>query len=106
MVTAAGNSSSVGGVLGSLISVGDGASKGLLSAGLQGMANLIPSAKEAAVCQILDGLMEQKPGSAADSYLYLDPKAPPVPASSEAPRLRAPFQRAVVFVVGGGNCSE
>jgi len=105
----ASSGSSGGGMLGSLFSAGEGAAKGLFSAGLtgmKGMANLIPSTKEAVICQILDGLMEQKPGSAADSYLYLDPKAPPAPPGSEAPRIRSPFRRAVAFVVGGGNYSE
>merc|ERR1711957_940754 len=55
------------------------------------------------ICQILEGLMEQRPGGITENYLYLDPKAPP---GSEAPRMRAPFRKAVAFVVGGGNYAE
>lgn len=82
--------------------------EGLFSAGLSNLKglNILQSKKEAVICQILDGLMEQKPGGATENYIYIDPKAPPGAAGAEAPRIRSPFRRAIAFVVGGGNYSE
>lgn len=90
------------GLMGSIFATGEG----LLSAGFSSIKNIMPSKKELAICQILEGLMEQKPGGVADSYLYLDPKAPQPAPGTEAPRIRAPFRRAIAFVVGGGNYAE
>jgi len=97
--TASSNPLSAASVVGSLFSKGEG----LLSAGFNSIQNIMPSKKELVICQILDGLMEQKPGGLTESYLYLDPKAS---AGAEAPRMRAPFRKAVAFVVGGGNYAE
>eukprot|EP00439_Symbiodinium_sp_Y106_P065704 s353_g10.t1 len=77
----------------------------LLAAGMSGIKNIVASKKELATCQIMESLMEQKPG-AADNYLYLDPKAPATARGADVPRIRAPFRRAVAFVVGGGNYVE
>lgn len=48
--------------------------------------------------------MECRSGGEADDYLYLDPKLPKT--SDATPKNRAPFQDAVVFMVGGGNYIE
>jgi len=79
------------------------AGEGLLAAGMNNIKNIVQSKKELLICQILDGLMEQRPGGPAESYLYLDPKAP---ASGAGPRIRSPFRKAITFVVGGGNYVE
>mmetsp|Transcript_6682 Transcript_6682/g.17027 ORF Transcript_6682/g.17027 Transcript_6682/m.17027 type:complete len:642 (-) Transcript_6682:41-1966(-) len=76
-----------------------------LAAGLSNIKNIVASKKELVICQILDSLMEQKPSPSTENYLYLDPKAPPA-VGGEVPRVRAPFRRAVTFVVGGGNYAE
>mmetsp|Transcript_88708 Transcript_88708/g.185452 ORF Transcript_88708/g.185452 Transcript_88708/m.185452 type:complete len:624 (-) Transcript_88708:58-1929(-) len=86
-------------VVGSLFSRGEG----LLTAGFNSIQNIMPSKKELVICQILQGLMDQTPGGITENYLYLDPKAPPGP---EVPRIRAPFKKAIAFVVGGGNYAE
>jgi len=78
----------------------------LLAAGMSGIKNIVASKKELATCQIVEALMEQKPGTAADNFLYLDPKAPAGARGADVPRIRAPFRRAVTFVVGGGNYVE
>lgn len=39
-----------------------------------------------------------------DEYIYLDPKL--LKRSDAIPKTRAPFQDAIVFVVGGGNYIE
>lgn len=97
------SSSLMAGALGGLADRVLAKGEGLLAAGMSGIKNILPSKKELPVCQILDALVDQKPGGPAESYLYLDPKAP---AGAEVPRIRAPFRRALTFVVGGGNYAE
>lgn len=48
--------------------------------------------------------MECRAGNDNDDYLYLDPKL--LKRGDTMPKTRAPFQDAVVFVVGGGNYIE
>lgn len=48
--------------------------------------------------------MECRSNTEIDDYLYLDPKL--IKGSEVMPRNRAPFQDAVVFIVGGGNYIE
>ncbi|KAJ8977265.1 hypothetical protein NQ317_003967 [Molorchus minor] len=55
------------------------------------------------VTKIVDSLMEFKNCQEMDEYHYLDPKLLKL---TEIPRNRAPFQEAIVFVVGGGNYIE
>lgn len=105
VTTREGNTSKGGG----LLSMATGGLEGLagsLAAGMSNIKNILPSKKELAICQILEGLMEQKVGSVADNYLYLDPKAPPAAPGGEAPRIRGQFKRGMAFVVGGGNYCE
>ena len=48
--------------------------------------------------------MECRSGGEIDDYLYLDPKLSK--GSDAIPKNRAPFQDAIVFLVGGGNYIE
>jgi hypothetical protein len=48
--------------------------------------------------------MECRSGGDVDDYLYLDPKL--LKGGDVVPKNRAPFQDAIVFVVGGGNYIE
>lgn len=48
--------------------------------------------------------MECRSNAETDDYLYLDPKL--LKGGDVMPKNRAPFQDAVVFVVGGGNYIE
>lgn len=48
--------------------------------------------------------MECRSNSETDDYLYLDPKL--LKGGDVLPKNRAPFQDAVVFIVGGGNYIE
>jgi len=95
---------SLGGALGSLANTFMSKGEDLLSAGVSQLKNITQSKKELVICQILESVMEQKPG-VADNYVYLDPKAP-AGAGPDAPRVRGQFRRAVAFVVGGGNYVE
>lgn len=48
--------------------------------------------------------MECRSNTETDDYLYLDPKL--LKGGDVLPKNRAPFQDAVVFMVGGGNYIE
>jgi hypothetical protein len=99
------NTASGAGLMGSIGRLADGmraTSEGVLQAGMKGLKTIVASDKQTPVCQIMDGLMEQK-GTLTENYLYLDPKCP---AGGEAPRIRAPFRRGIAFVIGGGNYTE
>jgi len=78
---------------------------GVLSAGYSTIQNVIQSKKELVICQILESLMEQKPSTLTDNYIYLDPKAQQT-QGMEAPRIKSPFRRSLVFMIGGGNYVE
>eukprot|EP00747_Dinoflagellata_sp_TGD_P126980 gnl/TRDRNA2_/TRDRNA2_174346_c0_seq2.p1 gnl/TRDRNA2_/TRDRNA2_174346_c0~~gnl/TRDRNA2_/TRDRNA2_174346_c0_seq2.p1 ORF type:complete len:276 (+),score=65.32 gnl/TRDRNA2_/TRDRNA2_174346_c0_seq2:698-1525(+) len=80
--------------------------EGLLAKGVGTIKNIVQSKKDLAICQIVEAVMEQKSSVATDNYLYLDPKAPQATGGQEPPRQRAPFRRAIAFVVGGGNYTE
>lgn len=48
--------------------------------------------------------MECRSGADVDDYLYLDAKL--LKGGDVAPKSRAPFQDAIIFVIGGGNYIE
>lgn len=50
--------------------------------------------------------MECKSGNDNDDYLYMDPKLLKSNRNDSMPKTRAPFQDAIVFIVGGGNYIE
>lgn len=70
--------------------------------------NINFSVKNLPVTRIVDHLMELKPSPETDDFRYFDPKLlkPTELGSNSAPRNRAPYQDAIVFMVGGGNYSE
>ncbi|GLV32991.1 SLY-1 homologous [Carabus blaptoides fortunei] len=70
---------------------------------MEGVKNLVVKKHNLPVTKIVDQLMEMKHSQDTEDYYYLDPKLLKV---TETPRNRAPFQDAVVFVVGGGNYIE
>lgn len=58
------------------------------------------------VTKITEQLMECKSGGETDDYLYMDPKLLKSNRNDSMPKPRAPFQDAIVFIVGGGNYIE
>ena len=52
--------------------------------------------------------MELKPSPDTDDFRYFDPKLlkPSDGGSASAPKSRAPYQDAIVFMVGGGTYAE
>ncbi|XP_040168723.1 protein sly1 homolog [Anopheles arabiensis] len=73
---------------------------------MEGVKNLVVKRHNLPVTKITEQLMECRSGggSEVDDYLYLDPKL--LKGSDVVPKNRAPFQDAIVFVVGGGNYIE
>jgi hypothetical protein len=77
--------------------------QGLLAEGISNIRNIMSARRELAICQEINRLVEERATPAADDgYLYLDPLT--LAAAAGGPR--APFRRAVAFVVGGGNYAE
>ncbi|XP_060530327.1 protein sly1 homolog isoform X2 [Cylas formicarius] len=70
---------------------------------MEGVKNLVVKKHNLPVTKIVDNLMEFRNSSAIEEYHYLDPKQLKL---TEIPKNRAPFQEAVVFIVGGGNYIE
>jgi len=89
-------------LLGGLADTAMNQSMSLLSAGVDTMRNIIVSKEELVVCRVMDDLMENMPTD-TENFLYIDPKAA---HGVEVPRMRAPFQKAIVFMIGGGNYAE
>lgn len=71
---------------------------------MEGVKNLVVKKHNLPVTRIVDELMEQKSSSETDDYRYLDPKQHR--QGDLGARSKAPFQEAVVFIVGGGNYIE
>ncbi|XP_062707099.1 protein sly1 homolog [Aedes albopictus] len=71
---------------------------------MEGVKNLVVKRHNLPVTKITEQLMECRAGGEVDDYLYLDPKL--LKGGDIVPKNRAPFQDAVVFMVGGGNYIE
>lgn len=69
---------------------------------MEGVKNLVVKKHKLPITRLVDALMELKSLPETDDYRYLDPK---LLGRAEA-RAQAPFQEAVIFVVGGGNYIE
>ncbi|XP_063222305.1 protein sly1 homolog [Bacillus rossius redtenbacheri] len=73
---------------------------------MEGVKNLVVKRHNLPVTRIVDELMELKTSPETEDYRYFDPKQLRAIDGSQVPRNRAPFQDAIVFVVGGGNYIE
>lgn len=71
---------------------------------MEGVKNLVVKRHNLPVTKITEQLMECRAGGEVDDYLYLDPKL--LKGGDVVPKNRAPFQDAIVFMVGGGNYIE
>lgn len=71
---------------------------------MEGVKNLVVKRHNLPVTKITDQIMECRSSVETDDYLYLDPKL--LKGGDIMPKNRAPFQDAVVYVVGGGNYIE
>ncbi|CAD7080183.1 unnamed protein product [Hermetia illucens] len=71
---------------------------------MEGVKNLVVKRHNLPVTKLTEQVMECRNGGEVDDYLYLDPKL--LKGGDVMPKNRAPFQDAVVFMVGGGNYIE
>lgn len=71
---------------------------------MEGVKNLVVKRHNLPVTKITEQVMECRSSGGIDDYLYLDPKL--LKGGDIMPKNRAPFQDAVVFLVGGGNYIE
>ncbi|CAO1307295.1 unnamed protein product [Diamesa serratosioi] len=71
---------------------------------MEGVQNLVVKRHNLPVTKITEQLMDCRTNAEIDDYLYLDPKL--LKGGDIAPKNRAPFQDAIVFVIGGGNYIE
>lgn len=71
---------------------------------MEGVKNLVVKRHNLPVTKITEQLMECRAGGEVDDYLYLDPKL--LKGGDIVPKNRAPFQDAIVFMIGGGNYIE
>ncbi|ALC38230.1 Slh [Drosophila busckii] len=71
---------------------------------MEGVKNLVVKRHNLPVTKITEQVMECRSNAETDDYLYLDPKL--LKGGDVLPKNRAPFQDAVVFMVGGGNYIE
>lgn len=70
---------------------------------VSGVRNMLPTRKDFPVTRTVESVMDNSQTAESDEYGYYDPKAG---RGKKATRARAPFQEAIVFVVGGGNYLE
>ncbi|KAJ8895813.1 hypothetical protein PR048_001151 [Dryococelus australis] len=73
---------------------------------MEGVKNLVVKRHNLPVTRIVDELMELKTSPETEDFRYFDPKQLRAIDGSQVPRNRAPFQDAIVFLVGGGNYIE
>jgi len=75
---------------------------------MEGVKNLVFKKHNLPVTRIVDHLMELKPSPDTDDFRYFDPKLlkPSEGGSASGPKSRAPYQDAIVFMVGGGTFTE
>ncbi|KAG5675546.1 hypothetical protein PVAND_005442 [Polypedilum vanderplanki] len=71
---------------------------------MEGVKNLVVKRHKLPVTRITEQLMECRAASEVEDFLYFDPKL--LRGSDVCPKNRAPFQDAIVFVIGGGNYIE
>lgn len=71
---------------------------------MEGVKNLVVKRHNLPLTKATEQLMESRSTPETEEYLYLDPKL--LKGGDVAPKQRAPFHDAVVFVVGGGNYIE
>uniref|UniRef100_A0A1A9ZN21 Protein sly1 homolog n=1 Tax=Glossina pallidipes TaxID=7398 RepID=A0A1A9ZN21_GLOPL len=71
---------------------------------MEGVKNLVVKRHSLPVTKLTEQIMECRSNPDTDDYLYLDPKL--LKGGDVMPKNRAPFQDAVVFIVGGGNYIE
>eukprot|EP00048_Salpingoeca_helianthica_P016594 m.233165 g.233165 ORF g.233165 m.233165 type:complete len:626 (-) comp19003_c0_seq1:62-1939(-) len=72
----------------------------------QGIKKLVPTSGDLAVTRVVEALLDNRSTPMTQDYLYLDPRTLKAAASTTVPKGRAPFDEAMVYIVGGGTYNE
>lgn len=79
---------------------------------LQGAKSLLPKRREIKITKLVETLIENKPSSLNDQFVYIDPKTPPSDATVGGSHVERSYIKQdhvkdyIIFVIGGGNYIE
>ncbi|SCP03970.1 Sec1 family protein, putative [Plasmodium ovale] len=73
---------------------------------LQGAKNLLPKRREIKITKLVETLIENKPCSLNDQFIYIDPKNHPNTKMEKLFIKQENIKECIIFVVGGGNYIE
>merc|ERR1711879_471432 len=84
-----------------------GTGERILESGLRNARQLLQPAVELPICRIVDAFMDHTEDAGTASYAYFDPQQlSPNGTYVPLPRLRDPFKKAAVCILGGGSFVE
>ncbi|KAI4837980.1 Sec1 family protein [Plasmodium brasilianum] len=73
---------------------------------LQGAKNLLPRRREIKITKLVETLIENKPSSLNEQFIYIDPKNPPSTQMDKLYIKQENIKDCIIFVIGGGNYIE
>ncbi|SOS78995.1 Sec1 family protein, putative [Plasmodium sp. gorilla clade G1] len=74
---------------------------------LQGAKNLLPKRREIKITKLVETLLENKPSSLNDQFMYIDPKTPPNSNNNDKIFIKQEnIKECIIFLIGGGNYIE
>lgn len=74
---------------------------------LQGVKNLLPKRRDIKITKLVETLMENKPSSLNEQFIYIDPKLPPnAPGNDKIFIKQENIKDCIIFMTGGGNYIE
>ncbi|SOV77324.1 Sec1 family protein, putative [Plasmodium sp. gorilla clade G3] len=74
---------------------------------LQGAKNLLPKRREIKITKLVETLLENKPSSLNDQFIYIDPKTPPTANKNDKIYIKQEnIKECIIFLIGGGNYIE
>lgn len=74
---------------------------------LQGVKNLLPKRREIKITKLVETLIENKPSSLNEQFIYIDPKVPPNNPIHEKLFIKQEnVKDCIIFMMGGGNYIE
>ncbi|GAB65551.1 vesicle transport-related protein [Plasmodium cynomolgi strain B] len=79
---------------------------------LQGAKSLLPKRREIKITKLVETLIENKPSSLNDQFVYIDPKTPPSDNTTGSIHVERNYIKQdhvkdyIIFVIGGGNYIE
>ncbi|CRG97356.1 Sec1 family protein, putative [Plasmodium gallinaceum] len=73
---------------------------------LQGAKNLLPKRRDIKITKLVETLLENKPSSLNDQFIYIDPKTPPSNNMDKLYIKQENIKDCIIFMIGGGNYIE